>query len=80
MSYIPSIIEHYEKLFGIIAIEKGFISPDDLIEALMIQVKEHIKNGKQRFIRDILLDKDIMSVKQIGEVCKVIFQLSNRPV
>ena len=26
-------IEHYEKQFGIIAIEKGFITPEELIEA-----------------------------------------------
>lgn len=48
MSYIPSTIEHYEKLFGIIAIEKGFISPDDLIKALMIQVKELAREVNQQ--------------------------------
>ena len=48
MSYMPSTIEHYEKLLGIIAIEKGFISPDDLIKALMIQVKELAKEVNQQ--------------------------------
>ena len=48
MSYIPSTIEHYEKLLGIIAIEKGFISPDDLIKALMIQVKELAREVNQQ--------------------------------
>ena len=74
MAFISKTIEHYEKLFGIIAIEKGFISPNDLSNALSIQVKEHNENGNQRFIREILFDHDIMSVNQIGEVCKVIFQ------
>ncbi len=31
-------IEHYEKHFGIISIEKGFISSKELIEALKVQV------------------------------------------
>ena len=48
MSYMPSTIEHYEKLLGIIAIEKGFISPDDLIKALMIQVKELAREVNQQ--------------------------------
>jgi len=35
--------------------EKEFITPDDFINSLIIQTKEHAKNGKQRFIREILL-------------------------
>jgi len=74
MSYMPGIIEQYEKRFGIIAIEKGFITPNDLNNALSIQVKEHNENGNQRFIREILFDQDTMSVEQIAEVCKVLFK------
>jgi hypothetical protein len=77
MSYIPGIIECYETLFGIISMEKGFITPDDLINSLIIQTKEHGKHGKQRFIREIFLDQNIMSVKQVVEVCNVIFQNSS---
>jgi len=80
MSYIPGIIECYEKLFGIISMEKGFITPDDLINALIIQVKKQAKNGEQRFIREIFLDQNIMSVNQVVEVCDVVFQKSSRPV
>ncbi len=74
MSYLPGIIDQYEKLFGIIAIEKGFITPNNLSNALSIQVKEHNENGNQRFIREILMDQDAMTVKQITEVCKVPFK------
>ncbi len=74
MSYTPGIIDQYEKLFGIIAMEKEFISRNDLINALTIQAKENAKNGKQRFIRDILFDQNIMSVNQIEEVVKAIYQ------
>jgi hypothetical protein len=57
--------------------EKGFITPDDFINSLIIQTKEHAKHGRQRFIREIFLDQNIMSVKQIVEVCDVIFQNSS---
>ena len=77
MSYIPGIIECYEKLFVIISMEKGFITPDDLINSLMIQIKYQAKNGEQPFFREIFLNHDIMSVKQIVEVCEVIFQNSS---
>jgi hypothetical protein len=80
MSYLPGIIDQYEKLFGITAIEEGFISPDDLIKALTIQAKENSKIKEQRFIREILLDQNIMSVKQIGEVCDIIFHKHNHQI
>ena len=78
MSYIPGTIECYEKLFGIISMEKGFITRDDLINSLIIQTKEYAEHGKQRFIREIFLDQNIMSIKQIVEVCDVIFQNSSK--
>ena len=77
MSYIPGIIECYEKLVVIISMEKGFITLDDFINSLMIQVKEQADNGEHRFFREIFLDQNIMSVKQIVEVCNVIFQNSS---
>ena len=77
MSYIPGIIECYEALFIIISMDKKYITPDDLINAIVIQTKEHAKNGKQRFYREIFVDQNIMSVKQVVEVCDVIFQNSS---
>lgn len=70
----PKKVEHYEKRFGLIAMEKGFITSDDLIKALIVQVRENIKNGTHRQIGEILLDQDIMSANQIEEVVKAIFQ------
>jgi len=80
MSYMPGIIEQYEKLFGIIAIEKGFVSPDDFVQALTVQAKENNGSNEQRFLREILLDQDIMSVEQICEVCDVIYHWIDGPV
>ena len=69
----PGKIEHYEKQFGIIAIEKGFISSEELIEALKIQVKEDIKYETHRLIGEILLDQNFITAQQIQEVLNTIF-------
>jgi len=66
-------IEHYEKRFGVIAIEKEFITPDELIKASVVQSQEEIKSGTYRLLREILLDQDTMHVNQIEEVVKAIF-------
>ena len=72
-----SKIEHYEKQFGIIAIEKGFITPDMLIEALKIQVEEEVDFHTHRLIGEILMEKDYMTAMQIQEILDTIFK--NRP-
>ena len=69
----PGKIEHYEKQFGIIAIEKGFITAENLIETLKMQVEEEIKNKTHRLIGEILLDKEYITPGQIQEVLDVIF-------
>jgi hypothetical protein len=58
MSDKPGRIEHFEKQFGIIAIEKGFIKPDNLIDALEIQVQEDIEYKTHRLIGEILMLSD----------------------
>ena len=69
-----SKIEHYEKRFGIISIEKGFISSQDLIEALKVQVGEEIEIGKHRLLREILLYEDKITATQIDDVVKTLFK------
>ena len=67
-------IEYYEKRFGIIAIERGFISPEELIEALKVQVSEEIEIGKHRLLGEILLYQDRITARQIDEVVKTLFK------
>jgi hypothetical protein len=73
MSDKPGKIEHYEKQFGIIAIEKGFITAENLIETLKIQVEEEIKYKTHRLIGEILLDKGYINPAQIQEILNGIF-------
>ncbi|MDJ0783467.1 MAG: hypothetical protein QNJ22_15935 [Desulfosarcinaceae bacterium] len=60
------------KRFGVIAIEKGFLSKAQLVEALEIQTEENVSLGKHRLIGQILLDKGYITEAQIEEVLKVI--------
>ena len=65
-------VDHYEKRFGIVALEKGFVTADELIHALKIQVQEDIEMGHHRLIGKIFHDQGIMSGKQIGQLLKEI--------
>jgi len=67
---------HYEKRFGVIAVEKGFISQEELIHALTIQVREDIENGIHRLVGELFFDLKIMDANQIEEVVKEIIRAS----
>ena len=55
----------HEKRFGNIAIDKGFITLQQLIDAINVQVLEEIKDGKHRLIGQILFDLNYMTTEQI---------------
>jgi len=60
--------ETIEEKFGTVAEQKGFISPTQFLEALEIQVKENMKEGKHRFIGSILLEEGFITRLQINDV------------
>ena len=74
MVKMTSKIKYYEKRFGIIGIEKGFISSEDLNEALKVQVGEKIEIGKNRLLGAILLYQDKITAIQIDDVVKTLFK------
>jgi len=64
--------EHLEKRFGIFAVEKGFVTADQVIEALKTQVMEDLEKGKHRLIGRILLEKGLITLSQIDSVLESI--------
>jgi hypothetical protein len=64
--------EHLEKRFGVIAIDKGYCSAEQFIEALKIQVMEDITKGKHRLVGRILLEQGVIDLQQINEVLQVL--------
>lgn len=61
-----------QKRFGAIAVERGFITEDQLFQALKIQAKENLAEGKHRLLGQILLEQGLITTPQIEEVLDVI--------
>jgi hypothetical protein len=59
------------KRFGVIAVEKGFITLEQLVEAMTVQVQEGIEGKKHRLIGQILLSLEYLTSSQIDEVMEV---------
>lgn len=68
MSDKPKQIETYEKRFGNIAIDNGFITTQQLVESLNIQVMEEIRDGKHRLIGEILFDLKYITLEHVEAV------------
>jgi len=64
--------DQLERRFGIVAVERGFVTPKQIQEALEIQVRENIEKKKHRFIGTILVDQGYMKHSQISEVLKAL--------
>ena len=64
--------EHLEKRFGVIAIEKGYCSAEQFVEALKIQVMEDVNKGKHRLVGRILLEQGVMTLEQINQVLVIL--------
>ena len=74
MSQVTGNIELYEKRFGLLAIERGYITSDDLIRAIKIQVEEDVANNSHRLFGEILLDMNCLSATQIQEILDNVFK------
>jgi len=60
--------EFLDKRFGVTAVEKGFITKDQLFEALKTQITEEIEKREHRLIGRILYDMEFLTLSQIDEV------------
>jgi hypothetical protein len=54
--------------FGMIAVQKGFVTPQHVVDALEIQVKENFSTGKHRLIGEILMDEGHLDALQLEEI------------
>ena len=60
--------EHLEKRFGVVAVEKGFVSPAQLVAAIEQQLLDDVERGVHRIIGRILVEQQVMTVEQVDEV------------
>ncbi len=61
-----------EVRFGKVAVDKGFITMDQMLKAIETQVKENIAFGTHRKIGMILLEDGRITLNQIDEVLEVL--------
>ncbi len=61
-----------ELRFGVVAAAKGFITPDQLFEALKVQVREDLGEETHRLLGEILLEQGAMTPEQKDEILEVL--------
>ncbi|MGD8893738.1 MAG: hypothetical protein PVJ20_11030 [Desulfobacterales bacterium] len=59
-----------DKRFGAVAVEKGFITLENLYEAIKIQILENLDGSNHRLIGQILWEQGYIKTEQINEVLK----------
>lgn len=60
--------KHLDRRFGLAAVEMGFITIDQLFEAIKVQITEEIREGEHRLIGRILFDMGAITPPQIDKV------------
>jgi hypothetical protein len=63
-----SFAVEYCRRFGQAAVERGFITPEQLKEALTEQVNDDLAKMPHRLLGDILFEKNFMTADQIEAV------------
>jgi hypothetical protein len=63
-------VEKLDKRFGTVAMEKGFVEPEHMFEAMKIQILENLEGTEHRLIGQILWEKGYITSEQIDEVVK----------
>mgnify|MGYP001576301835 CR=1 FL=1 len=56
------------RLFGEVAFEKGFVTSEQLYEALAIQAKAEARNKPYKFLGEILIELGYVTEKQLLDV------------
>ncbi len=63
-------LKEVEKRFGTIAVDMGYITIEQLLDAMEIQVREDVARKKHRIIGRILYDMGLLTFPQIERVMR----------
>jgi hypothetical protein len=63
-------ISHLDQRFGSIAVKKGYITAEQLVEAITVQIRENVEGHNHRLIGAILHEKGYITIDQINDVLK----------
>ncbi len=66
--------EKYCPRFGVIAVELGYVTPDQVKDALSEQVDDNLSDRPHRLLGRILLDNGWMTPTQVDQVLNELFK------
>ncbi len=61
------------KFFGEVALEKKFVTPDQLYEALTLQARAKVEGRDEKLLGQILLELGYMNEDQVRQVLDVLY-------
>ena len=62
------ILVEFSRRFGMIAVNRGYITPKQLKEALAEQIDDDLASRPHRLLGKIFYEKNLMSLNQIDQV------------
>lgn len=62
------VLANYTRCFGMTAVNRGYVTPTQLKEAIAEQVDDDTANRPHRFLGMIFFEKKLMSPNQIEQV------------
>ena len=68
------------KFFGEVALEKKFVTPEQLYEALTVQARTKVDTGDEKLLGQILLEHGYMTAEQVREVLDVLYPTGTEAV
>ena len=66
------------KFFGEVALEKRFVTPEQLYPALTIQARAKVDRGDEKLLGQILLEEGYMNADQVREVLDVLYPVTEK--
>ena len=65
------------KFFGEVALEKKFVTPDQLYEALTLQARAKVEGKPEKLLGQVLLELGYMTEDQIRQVLDVLYPIQD---
>ncbi len=66
--------KNYNKRFGTIAVDKGYINEDQLVKALEMQANENVMDDKHRLLGQIFVEEGLLTTSQVDEILETMNQ------
>lgn len=71
-------VQYQEIRFGTCAVKEGFVTPDQVVKAIEIQVREDLSTGRHKAIGEILLEQGIISRSELDDILHIMYKRGGR--